>query len=368
MGAVRAGFQLAISIDNDPNLAEIHKTNFPNSTHLNEDVSTLTASELIKKACLEEGELFGIAGGSPCQGFSRIGKRDLSDERNKLFTKLFELVAGSKPTFFLAENVEGILDEQNAELVNSALALVRSSYRVLEPFVMNAADFGAPTNRKRVFFFGYMEDQFHDIDLEDFENAKWEKQTFVEEALGGLPKKLRDTWSDDENAWRKLRKRNYGDYWERIYGLIPEGVGDPETIRRLQEEHLVSGCTFTNHTEEVRTRFQTLEQGKTDSISRMPRLKRHGLCPTLRAGTGKDKGSFQALRPIHYSEPRVIMPREAARLQGFPDWFRFHKTKWHTFRGIGNSVSPLIAEALFEVIYGKMKSKTAEDTTIESAN
>ncbi|MCW0137280.1 DNA cytosine methyltransferase [Escherichia coli] len=56
-----------------------------------------------------------------------------------------------------------------------------------------------------------------------------------------------------------------------------------------------------------------------------------GLCPTLRAGTGSDKGSHQAVRPLHPEEGRVITVREAARLQGFLDWFVFHHTKWHSF-------------------------------------
>jgi DNA (cytosine-5)-methyltransferase 1 len=358
LGAARAGFQLAASIDNDEILSEIHEINFPSTPHFQDDISELTADELIEKAGIEKEEIFGIAGGSPCQGFSRIGKRELNDDRNKLFSKLFELTAGALPDFFLAENVEGILDEQNEQLVDSALDLVRSSYRLLEPFVLNAADFGAPTNRKRVFFFGQRGDRLNDLSLADFEDAKWWGQTHVEEALTGLPRKLRDDWSSDEKAWRKLRQKCDGDYWERIYNLIPAGVGDPETIKKFREDDLVSSCLCTHHSDDVKERFEALAEGETDPISRMPRLRRDGLCPTLRAGTGRDKGSFQALRPVHFSEPRVIMPREAARLQGFPDWFRFHETKWHTFRGIGNSVSPLIAEALFEVIYNQIRNDT----------
>jgi DNA (cytosine-5)-methyltransferase 1 len=76
------------------------------------------------------------------------------------------------------------------------------------------------------------------------------------------------------------------------------------------------------------------------------KLDPEGYCPTLRAGTGPDRGSFQAVRPIHYLRPRVITPREAARLQGFPDWYQFDQTKWHSFRQIGNSVSPLVAEVV----------------------
>ena len=95
-------------------------------------------------------------------------------------------------------------------------------------------------------------------------------------------------------------------------------------------------------------RFGILGYGEMDKISRASRLDPNNFCPTLRAGTGKDRGSFQSVRPIHYSAPRVIAPREAARLQGFPDWFLFHPTKWHSFRQIGNSVSPIVSEAILK--------------------
>ena len=101
---------------------------------------------------------------------------------------------------------------------------------------------------------------------------------------------------------------------------------------------------------EVAERYANTECGKYDAISRSYRLDPNGFCPTLRAGTGPQQGSFQAVRPIHPTEDRVITPREAARLQGFPDWFQFSPTKWHSFRQIGNSVSPILAEQILNVV------------------
>ena len=71
-----------------------------------------------------------------------------------------------------------------------------------------------------------------------------------------------------------------------------------------------------------------------------------GLCNTLRAGTDSARGAFTSPRPIHPFLPRVITVREAARLHSYPDWFRFHATKWHGFRQIGNSVPPLLGRAV----------------------
>ncbi|EFN7879408.1 DNA cytosine methyltransferase, partial [Escherichia coli] len=131
---------------------------------------------------------------------------------------------------------------------------------------------------------------------------------------------------------------------------VPNNVGDPESLEKLKKG-LVSGFLGTIHTDEVINRYKKLSFGETDKISRSQRLNPNGFCPTLRAGTGSDKGSYQAVRPIHPTQARVITPREAARLQGFPDWFRFHPTKWHSFRQIGNSVSPLVAEAMLLPLY-----------------
>jgi DNA (cytosine-5)-methyltransferase 1 len=361
LGAVRAEFKLALSVDKDPILAQIHKTNFPASPQMESDVSALTGAELLKAAKLTEGELSGLIGGSPCQGFSRIGRRDKGDQRNQLFTHFFRLISELRPSFYLAENVQGILDSQNDAVVSHALSLVPKDYVVLDPFELNAADFGAATNRKRIFFFGYLPDRCDALSLADFEKAKWKTKSTVGAALAGLPLKIKKEWSEDDKGWRTLCVRTNGPFGKRIYSDIPEGVGDPETIKKLVEQDLVSGCIFTNHTSEVQKRFANIVEGKSDSVSRMPRLKRSGLCPTIRAGTGSDKGSYMALRPIHFSEPRVITPREAARLQGFPDWFRFHRTKWHAFRGIGNSVSPFVAEAIFNVILSKLKSENPKE-------
>jgi DNA (cytosine-5)-methyltransferase 1 len=104
---------------------------------------------------------------------------------------------------------------------------------------------------------------------------------------------------------------------------------------------------ITLHTPAVLARFAATAPGGYEKIGRHPRLAADGQCPTLRAGTGVEKGSFQSVRPIHPTENRVITVREAARLQGFPDNHIFHPTVWHSFRMIGNSVSPIIAKAMF---------------------
>jgi DNA (cytosine-5)-methyltransferase 1 len=90
----------------------------------------------------------------------------------------------------------------------------------------------------------------------------------------------------------------------------------------------------------------TTPAGSTEPISRFLKLDPDGVCNTLRAGTDSARGAFTSPRPIHPHYPRVITVREAARLHSYPDWFRFHATKWHGFRQIGNSVPPLLGRAV----------------------
>lgn len=102
----------------------------------------------------------------------------------------------------------------------------------------------------------------------------------------------------------------------------------------------------TVHTEASKNRFIETESGTTEPISRFFKLPPNGQCNTLRAGTDSARGAFTSPRPIHPALPRVITVREAARLHSYPDWFRFHATKWHGFRQIGNSVPPLLGRAV----------------------
>jgi DNA (cytosine-5)-methyltransferase 1 len=94
------------------------------------------------------------------------------------------------------------------------------------------------------------------------------------------------------------------------------------------------------------------------------KLDPDGVCNTLRAGTGSDRGAFTSPRPIHPVAQRCITVREATRLHSYPDWFRFHVTKWHGFRQIGNSVPPRLARAVAAQLLSAMK---IEPTPVEAA-
>jgi DNA (cytosine-5)-methyltransferase 1 len=359
LGASRAGFKVAAAVELDPIASGTHSHNFPLVAHAITDISKLSGKELLRHANLSNGELDGLIGGPPCQGFSSIGKRDIEDPRNKLLSHFFRLVKETEPRFFVAENVPGINAERNIELLNRSLALIPKHYIVLKPLILKAHEYGAPTKRKRVFFIGFDPARMEELHEEDFLPNGVTPVT-VGTALLGLPQ-IRAGWSSEQQSWRRISPLSDSRFHQLASGIVPSGVGDPRSLERYFDEQKVSGCLGTVHQPETVARFKRLKPGEKDAVYKSIRLDRNDFCPTLRAGTAADRGSFQAVRPIHPSSPRVITPREAARLQGFPDWFVFHPTKWHSFRQIGNSVSPILAEQILSRIYQKAVMVTAKN-------
>lgn len=116
--------------------------------------------------------------------------------------------------------------------------------------------------------------------------------------------------------------------------------------RRKWNPGVLTSSLRTVHTPISQRRFAETEPGQVEPISRFYKLPPDGLSNTLRAGTDSARGAFTSPRPIHYEHPRCVTVREMARLHGFPDWFRFHATKWHGARQIGNSVPPPFARAV----------------------
>jgi DNA (cytosine-5)-methyltransferase 1 len=165
----------------------------------------------------------------------------------------------------------------------------------------------------------------------------------VSEAIGDLPEieVFDELFESDCLLWQA---RDASSYARRLNGADEDP--DDFSYRRLYDRGLLTGLRRTRHSERSKDRFAATPPGSTEPVSRYFRLKLDGLANTLRAGTGRDYGSFSAPRPIHPLQPRCITVREAARLHSFPDWFRFHHTIWHGFREIGNAVPPLVARAI----------------------
>lgn len=356
LGAAHSGFKLVGAIELDKIAIDTHELNFPNIPHLNLDISKLKGRDLLKS--LNQTEVFGLVGGPPCQGFSSIGKRNINDPRNQLFIHFFRLVKETKPVFFLAENVKGILHPKFSSIVHEAFNHVEKDYDMLPPIELNAKNFGVPTSRPRVFFIGIRKDIKHCLKTSLFENTRNENVT-ISEAFEGLEHdNLHMGDARNKNYhWVSLNQINKDSYARNISMLSYHSIGNERSKERYFTKNEVTGMIGTKHTAEVIKRFSQLHAGQTDKISRSTKLDPKGFCPTLRAGTSSENGGFQAVRPIHPFYNRVITPREAARIQGFPDWFLFHPTKWHSFKQIGNSVSPLMAKLILEIINDHVEEK-----------
>ena len=327
-GLLDADFEVAASVDVDEVLTSSHSTNFPGVPLYIADIGKLEKNDLFAMAA---GYIDGIVGGPPCQGFSNIGKRDPQDPRRQLLTKFFELVAGLRPRFFVMENVLGLGQGDAKEVLADAIDKLGNTYDIEGPFVLDASDYGAATSRRRLFVVGVLEGSGRRFSLNALE-ARQTGPATVRHAIGDLADPNRVNDNNGFDVWRISQRGRASEY--------------ARGLRR--SDSLFTGHLPTEHTEGVRRRFATIAEGGFDSVGRHPRLAWDGLCPTLRAGTGSDRGSFQSVRPIHPVEHRVITVREAARLQGFPDEHRFHPTIWHSFRMIGNSVSPFVSRAIMQ--------------------
>jgi DNA (cytosine-5)-methyltransferase 1 len=338
-GAHAAGFDVVTAFDVDHILTHSFQRNFPDTKLVLGDISKLSREDVLAHS---PGPIDLIFGGPPCQGFSSIGRRNKDDPRRTLLQCFFQLVADIAPSAFVMENVLGLGFSDAAPELELAVARLPKSYKIIGPQVLDAADFGAATKRRRLFLIGYHPDRCAPIEWNNIFKTNVAPAT-VADALSGLDQ-IKPTKKDDEfDNWQMDAKADLSKY---VLGLA-------------SDDRTFTGNMRTVHTAKVIERFGQVKQGGTDKVGRHPRLDWQGLCPTLRAGTGSDMGSYQSVRPIHPSEDRVITVREAARLQGFPDSHLFHPTIWHSYRMIGNSVSPIVAEAVLSIIYSKLVSKQA---------
>jgi len=348
LGFEQAGFDVLAAVEIDPIHAAVHKFNFPNCAVLPESVTNISGKRIREVAGLGRRRVDVVFGGPPCQGFSLIGKRVMDDPRNHLVRHFVRLAKELDASYFVFENVKGLtvgkhrqfLDELIQEFEDAGYA-VRLPWRVL-----NAASFGVPQQRERLFLLGAKKG----MRIPDYPESLFGAGEYrtCREALEDLPdaeefEELRhgdevlcDGWHARNDYISMLRPRTQREW----------GLGVP----RKWNPKLLTSSMRSEHTNLSRSRFAETKPGTTEPVSRFFKLSPDGLCNTLRAGTDSSRGAYTSPRPIHYSMPRCVTVREMARLQGFPDWFRFHRTKWHGARQVGNSVPPPLAKVVAETI------------------
>lgn len=358
LGFEQAGFDVRAVVELDPIHCAVHEYNFPDSAVLCGSVATLSAEAIRQAAGIEatDAAIDVLFGGPPCQGFSLMGKRLLDDPRNQLVSHFIRLVGELQPRYFVMENVKGMASGKHRQLLAEALdKLDFLGYGVVTPYqVLNAAHYGVPQSRERLFLLGYRHGE--PPPRYPAPTTRPAKSKRLAKSLAQLPPSptvraaLQDlpTVEDYPELLREDAVRaafgRPSDYGGVLRGTIadPENFGYPRPFDR----QLLASSRRSRHGEKSVRRFQKTQPGETEPVSRFLKLDPEGVCNTLRAGTPSSRGAFTSPRPIHPWVPRCITVREAARLHSYPDWFRFHVTKWHGFRQIGNSVPPLLARAV----------------------
>ncbi|MBI2424058.1 MAG: DNA cytosine methyltransferase [Candidatus Hydrogenedentes bacterium] len=353
LGFEQAGFDLVAAVELDPVHCAVHEFNFPNCTALCRDIRQVSGVELKALAKQRGGSVDLVFGGPPCQGFSLIGKRAIDDPRNGLVLEFVRLVCETSAKYFVFENVKGLTIGKHRQFLAELVAeFERSGYRVRLPWrVLNAADYGVPQDRQRVFLLGARAD----LPLPDYpiaiscpprsDTLPFDVQSgpTVWDAIGDLP----DAEDYEELIGSDSARVRFGAASE--YAKILRGKKrDPGDFAypRVFNPALITSSLRTDHSQDSRARFAQAKNGTTEAVSRFFKLDPNGICNTLRAGTASDRGAFTSPRPIHPTKPRCITVREAARLHSYPDWFRFNATKWHGARQVGNSVPPYLARSV----------------------
>ena len=297
LGFESQGFDPVVCVDHDPEACKTLRLNRPNWATYEGDI----------RAFHPRGAADGVIGGPPCQGFSTAGKSDPNDPRNFLWQEYFRVVAESKPTFIVLENVPGMLRPSTRGYFDSILEAFRKLGFTLTYGVLNASDYGVPQNRKRLVVIGG-------------------KGFSVPLPLPTVTNPL----------------------------TVRQAIGDLVRARNVPNHEP------NKHAPHIVKRWDALAEGEEDPGYRRARLYADKPSVTIRAGGGfGPKGNHLAgfHPPIHYSLPRQLTVRESARLQGFPDSWIFAGSKTAQGRQVGNAVPPPLAAAIAITIAAELRKQ-----------
>jgi DNA (cytosine-5)-methyltransferase 1 len=329
VGAHLAGIDIKLAIEIDPHAAYTYSLNHKDTKVLNKDIRKIRSLDV------KGGKDTILFGGPPCQGFSLSNQktRNIENENNWLFSEYMRIARLWKPEWIVLENVSGLLlTEQGFFLDKILQKLERLGYRTNFK-LLNAADYGVPQKRERLFIVGNL----HGIDFTF--PKRTEKKITVKEALNDLPK-LENGSLEYELPYRKNKVSSYA---KKMRGVL-----------RTSKNHYV-----TRNSKLVLNRYQHIPQGGNWSSIPEGLLKNYTDFTRCHGGIyhrlKEDEpsvviGNYRKNMLIHPSEDRGLSVREAARLQSFPDWFEFYGFLGDQQQQVGNAVPPLLAKAVFKKI------------------
>lgn len=304
-----AGFKNIFSVEYDKEICKTYRFNFPNHQLEECDISSLTEERI--KQLIGNNTVDVVIGGPPCQGFSIagcIGRRFAEDPRNRLFTEFVRVVSIAKPKCFVMENVARLYTRFNGatrEEIKSCFNKI--GYRV-EARVVCASEYGVPQNRNRVLFIGRRNDVGGDI---YFPIKSGNKHLTVKDAIDKYPI-LRSGESSD----------------------IPNHEAMVHSIQMLSKmQYVRDGGDRNDIPEHIRP-----SKGDVRKYIRYDSTK-PSICIT---------GDMRKV--FHYSQNRALTVRELAAIQTYPDNFIFLGSKILQQQMVGNSVPPVLAQAIAEAV------------------
>ena len=307
-----------------------------------------------------------VAGGPPCQGFSMAGRRNESDQRNKLIKSYIRFIKIVKPKILFFENVKGFTMEfrknsdkgkQYSSYVESALN--RIGYHVKGELV-NFGEFGVPQKRTRFILVGIRKNianSSKDLAKQFFKKIQENKYSFLSQKNITVETNIQDAISDLLKKNGVVESPDNKNFKAGIY--INPSSEYQVLMREGIQCQVADSHRFSNHRHDIVEKFDVILQTcrKNKDIDKETRkrfnIKKHTIIPL----GAKDKSPTITTLPddyIHYSEPRILTVREYARIQSFPDWYEF-KGKYTTggklrtqevprYSQVGNAIPPLFAE------------------------
>lgn len=342
LGLEQAGYAVLLAVDNDADAVRRYESNMPGAA-LERDLSD---PDHIQRVIAMAKGLNGlaidlVAGGPPCQPFSRAGRskirslvesgvRPEKDERAELWQAFVEIVEGIMPDAVLMENVPDLgLADDFTLLRLIAARLERVGYEV-DFRILEAARHGVPQHRQRLILMGRRDGRPFDWPAE-------QKRITLRDAIGDLPP-LGRKLGDEEMPARPPRTRFQKRARAKLNGtrVVHDHITRPVRKDDLEAFRLMKpGTRYGDLPARLRRYRDDIFNDKYN------RLDWEDLSRSITAHIAKDGYWY-----IHPEEPRTLSIREAARIQTFPDHFRFDGIRSHAFRQIGNAVPPALAEAV----------------------
>lgn len=330
LGAMFAGIRIQLAIEKNPYAAATYAHNHPEIQLYQRDIRKL------REIPLDRGKHQTIVfGGPPCKGFSTSNQRtrNRNNPDNQLYKEFLRVVRGVRPDWVVFENVKGIIETADRLFLDTILESLVSYGYALDWHVLNAADFGVPQNRSRLFIIGSLCGIRVDLPRENV------RMVSVKEAINDLPP-LPNGASICRLPYREGKSSEYS---KKMRGDLKESCN-----------HLV-----TRNADHILKRYRHIPPGGNweDIPSRLMRNYSDRLgCHTgiyHRLDPNKPSkviGNYRKNMVIHPSQNRGLSVREAARLQSFPDWFQFKGSIGFQQEQVGNAVPPLLAKAVFQAV------------------